>query len=211
MKTTTLLLADADAFVRQTLSGFLQERGFTTLLADHEAAAVELLETNDIGLCVLDTNLGKHSGWKTFSRLVRVKPLVPAIVTTTEGGQQARAVELGADVLLEKPLEYGEVLCIIQELLAQPTEKRLHRVCTVGAFTHYVPRSYEVSLRTLQERYTTPLAMPELDEVLARCVPSQGVAESNRGTGGAQANVVGSKPPPAPRSSNPRMRRSVHP
>lgn len=171
MKTTTLLLADADTFARQTLSGFLRKNGFTTLLADHEAAAVEIIESHDIGLFVLDTNLGKHGGWQTFSRLVSMKPLVPAIVTTTDCGHRIRAAELGADVILEKPVQYGELLCIIQELLAQPTEMRLHRVCTVEAFTRYAPRSYEVSLRTLQERYTTPLAMPELDEVLARCVP----------------------------------------
>ncbi len=171
MKTTTLLLADADAFARQTLAGFLQNRGFTTLQADRESTAIELFESNDIGLLVLDMNLGKRSGWDAVARLVRVKPLVPAIVMTDDGGQEARAAELGADVLLEKPIEYGELLRIIQELLAHPTEVRLHRVCTVEAFARYVPRSYEIFLHTLQERYTVPLATPALDDVLARCVP----------------------------------------
>ena len=68
-------------------------------------------------------------------------------------------------------LVFDELLRIIRELLAQPTEMRLQRVCTIEAFARYVPRSYRTYLRALQERYTAPLAMPELDQILAHCVP----------------------------------------
>lgn len=168
---TTLLLADADLSARQAMADFLENEGFSMLLAETEVDTLDLFQSNDVGLVVLDTHLRDQCGWETFARVATLNPLISAIVMTSEAGQKARAAETGVDALFEKPIEFEELLRIIRELLAQPTEMRLRRVCTVEAFSRYVPRSYRTFLRTLQERYRAPLAMPELDQILARCVP----------------------------------------
>lgn len=168
---TTLLLADADLSTRQAMADFLENEGFSILLAEGESDTLDILQSNDVGLVVLDAHLKDQCGWETFARVATLNPLVPAIVTTSEWGQKARAADAGVDALFEKPIEFDELLRIIRELLAQPTEMRLQRVCTIEAFARYVPRSYRTFVRALQERYTAPLAMPELDQILARCVP----------------------------------------
>lgn len=168
---TTLLLADADLSARQALAGFLENEGFSMLLAEGASDTLDLIQAPDLGLVILDTDLRDRCGWETFACVATLNPLLPAIVTTSEPGQKARAAEAGVDALFEKPIAFDDLLRIIRELLAQPTEMRLQRVCTVEAFARYVPRSYRTFMRALQERYTAPLAMPELDQILARCVP----------------------------------------
>lgn len=168
---TTLLLADADLSARQALADFLENEGFSMLLAEGETDTLDLFQSNDVGLVVLDTHLRDQCGWETFARVATLNPLVPAIVITSEWGQKPQAAQAGVDALFEKPIEFDVLLRIVQELLAQPTEMRLQRVCTVEAFARYVPRSYRTFVRALQERYTAPLVMPELDQILARCVP----------------------------------------
>ncbi len=168
---TTLLLADADLSARQALADFLENEGFSMLLAEGETDTLDLFQSNDVGLVVLDTHLRDQCGWETFARVATLNPLVPAIVITSEWVQKPRAAQAGVDALFEKPIEFDVLLRIVQELLAQPTEMRLQLVCTVEAFARYVPRSYRTFVRALQERYTAPLVMPELDQILARCVP----------------------------------------
>ena len=141
------------------------------LLAEGASDTLDVVQAKNVGLVILDTDLRDCCGWEAFACVATLNPLVPAIVMTSESGQKARAAEAGVDALFEKPIEFDELLRIIRELLAQPTEMRLQRVCTVEAFSRYVPRSYRTFVRALQERYTAPLAMPELDQILARCVP----------------------------------------
>ncbi len=169
---TTVLLADADLSARQALAGFLENEGFSILLAEGASDTLDLIQAQDVGMVILGTDLRDCSGWEAFARVATMNPQVPAIVMTSESGQKARGAEAGVDAVFEKPIEFDELLRIIRELLAQPTEMRLQRVCTVEALARYVPRSYRTFVRALQDRYSAPLAMPELDQILARCVPT---------------------------------------
>jgi DNA-binding response OmpR family regulator len=55
-------------------------------------------------------------------------PLVPAIVITARPHQYERAVKLGIDGLMEKPLELPLLLETIRNLLAESESQRVSRI-----------------------------------------------------------------------------------
>lgn len=197
MKKKAVLLADADPRSGRKLAGFLSDRGVPTLLAAGSAEVLALLRSQSIGLAVLDTNLEGRDGWGLRTRVADLKPLLPIVMMTAAIGQLARATEAGVDALVEKPVDPDTMLRIVRELLAQSTESRLRQVFVTGIVRRYVPQTGDHFLDALRLRSTTPLATPELDEVLARCVPSwQTIAEAGATTLADSSSLV-----PSPGSS----------
>lgn len=166
-RTATLLLAEADRSARQRLADLLTHAGFSLLLAEAENDALELLQANHVDMVLLDGRLRQQCEWSTLAHVARRNPLIPIIIMTADPDQQSRAAEQGADASLQKPIEGEVLLRTISELLAQPWESRLRRVCAIERFSHYAPRTYMSFVRTLQARYAAPLVMPELERVLA--------------------------------------------
>ena len=81
---TTLLLADADLSARQALASFLENEGFSMLLAEGASDTLDLVQAKNVGLVILDTDLRDCCGWETFACVATLNPLVPAIVMTSE-------------------------------------------------------------------------------------------------------------------------------
>jgi DNA-binding response OmpR family regulator len=91
----------------------------------HEALRRSLGEPFD--LAVLDLDVSDMDGWKAFDLFNRLHPFLPVVMLTDQPAQARRAMALGADACLEKPLD-GRFAQTVKQLLAESHQARLSRI-----------------------------------------------------------------------------------
>ena len=123
-----ILLADDDPGVRQMLGRVLESEHYEVVLAKngHEAAARFLADPPD--LVLLDLNMPDRDGWAAFRVMNVSDPMLPVIVITARPNQYARAVELGVDALMEKPLDLPVLLGAIRRYTNESERERTQRL-----------------------------------------------------------------------------------
>lgn len=154
-----LLLVDDDHSVRESLQKLLLAEHYDVYPAYDATGAIEHFKSERIDLVILDINLGTDNGWNVFEKMTTINPYVPTIIITAEWGQQERAVTLGVEGLIEKPIDVPVFLKMIRDLLAETTEAKLKRIFGNEEYCHYMARHYEPYLRKLLEHYNAPLKM----------------------------------------------------
>lgn len=134
---TKVLLVDDDPSVIAALSGLLRGEGYDVIQAFDGQQAIEHFHTvSGADIVLLDLNLPRRSGWDTYERLTAIDPLLPVIIITARPDQQAMALAAGVSALMEKPLEIPLLLSTMQQLLAEPLQTRLARICGRNGYPH---------------------------------------------------------------------------
>jgi DNA-binding response OmpR family regulator len=133
-----ILVVDDDESVRESLKKVLEGAGYEAVLAGGGLEAAIRFEPGRIDLLMLDLNLPNQSGWDVFERLTTQYPFVPVIIITGLPKQQGTARAAGVGALFEKPVEVTVLLERMEELLAEPAEVRLERLCGHREDTQYV-------------------------------------------------------------------------
>ena len=123
----TILIADDEINIRESLAAVLEEN-YSVRLAENGRAAVRECMGVTPDLILLDLNMPDTDGWKAFEVIARMAPDMPVIVITARPGQARRAAQAGIDMLLEKPLNIPVLLETIRSLLASPATSSLARV-----------------------------------------------------------------------------------
>jgi CheY-like chemotaxis protein len=134
-----VLVVDDDASVRESLKKVLAEAGYEVALATDGQEAMDRFDPEQVDLLLLDLNLPIRGGWDVFERITTQYPLVPIIIITGLPNQYFTALAAGAGALMEKPIEVPTLLKTVEELLAEPKESRLRRLCGQLDDTRYVP------------------------------------------------------------------------
>ena len=124
----TILLADDDAAIRQTLGQVLILEQYSVIFAatGREAAAKFISHLPD--LVLLDLNMPDRDGWDAFHLMNSTHPSVPVIIITAMPHQHQRAAESGVAALLEKPLDIQSLLKAIRDILSQPSPRATARL-----------------------------------------------------------------------------------
>lgn len=142
-----VLIVDEDASVRESVRKVLEDAGYQVALAANSREAVEQFESGRVDLLLLDIGLPVKNGWAAFERITNEAPLLPIIIVTGQASQHDLAVAAGVGALMEKPLEVTALLKTMQELLAEPMEARLHRLCGDVRTTRHWPSASTRFLR----------------------------------------------------------------
>ena len=137
-----VLIVDDDASVRESLGKVLKRAGYeVTTAADGDEAATQFVP-EQVDLVLLDLNLPFRSGWDVFERLTTQHPTTPLIIITGMPNQYQTALAAGVGALMEKPIDAPALLRIMDELIAEPAEARLRRMCGYYRDTrHFRPPS----------------------------------------------------------------------
>ncbi len=135
---THVLIVDDDQAIRSSLRRVLEGADYEVLVAANAQEAERRFEPGRVDLVLLDLNLPLQSGWDVFEHLTTQQPSVPVIIITGMPHQYRTAVAAGACALLEKPIEASVLLKVMDELLAEPEEARLRRLCGYQQDTKYV-------------------------------------------------------------------------
>ena len=127
-KANRILIADDDALVRGSLAAVLESEGFAVDEAQNgiETGTRAIEYTPD--LVLLDLNMPHWDGWTAFSKLDRVIPLLPVIVITARPNQYQKAVQLGVDAFMEKPLNIPVLVRAIKHLTSEDQDRHVRRI-----------------------------------------------------------------------------------
>jgi two-component system cell cycle response regulator DivK len=104
----------------------LEARGYRLLKAMNGLTGVEVAETQDVDLILLDINLPDIDGYEVARRLRRsAKPAlahVPIIAITANAlkGDAEKALEAGCDVYMSKPINIRELWARVEAFVPMP-------------------------------------------------------------------------------------------
>jgi two-component system, OmpR family, response regulator len=113
-----ILVVDDDPHIRELVSVFLREEGFTVLEAADGREALALLETTRADLVILDIMMPNMDGWQ-LCRELRELYDIPLLMLTAKGetSQKIKGFQLGTDDYLVKPFEPLELVARVKALL----------------------------------------------------------------------------------------------
>jgi two-component system sensor histidine kinase ChiS len=118
VKPQPVLLVEDDPSTLMGLVELLTSQGYPVRSAQNGAEAVDLLsEGLRPAVILLDLTLPKVSGWEFLNYLRRDGELreIPVIVVTALSQQEAHVI--GADLVLQKPVNLSELLAAVKRLI----------------------------------------------------------------------------------------------
>ena len=100
------LVVDDDADIRTELAEYLETKGYRVEVAGNARDAFDRFKAAPADVVVADIKMPRGDGFELIRRLRAIDPDVPIIVITGHFSQtdRAKAEELGATVMLEKPI-----------------------------------------------------------------------------------------------------------
>src|SRR5262252_377380 len=115
----TLLVADDDPAVRQSLERALTREGYTVVLAPDGQAALERLQTGGIDLVLSDLKMPGLNGLELLPRAKAVAPEVDFIMLTAFGTveEAVKAMKDGATDFLTKPFQRVQLVKVVRQAL----------------------------------------------------------------------------------------------
>lgn len=126
---STILLADDDPTIADSLAPFLERAGFHVLVVADGMAALDKAQKHRPDLIILDVLMPRMDGRETLRRLRKSNIWTPTILLTQvgEASERALALEEGADDYLNKPFDPHELLARVRAVLrrARPGERSL--------------------------------------------------------------------------------------
>jgi DNA-binding response OmpR family regulator len=160
--TKKILVVDDESSIREALNKVLRGEDYEVVAAENGQEAIEKFGAEKIDLLLLDLGLPVKDGWGTLEWLARVNPLLPVIIITGRHAQRELAEKMGADALMEKPLNVPCLLQTIRELVNEPVERRAQRAKSRTSGFRCVSCDNELFREMLNERFTTPFPCHEL-------------------------------------------------
>jgi two-component system, NtrC family, nitrogen regulation response regulator NtrX len=117
----SILIVDDEAGVRGSLAGILGDEGYAPEAVDSGEACLALLEARRFDLILLDVWLPKMDGLETLSRIRALDAEVPVVVISGHGNIETavKAVRMGAQDFVEKPLALEKILLVVKNALRQ--------------------------------------------------------------------------------------------
>jgi two-component system phosphate regulon response regulator OmpR len=114
-----ILIVDDDARLRELLSRFLHEQGYSTQAVEDSATMNRSLSRERFDLVVLDLMLPGEDGLSICRRLRQEGNTIPIIMLTAKGNDEDRIVglDMGADDYIGKPFNPRELLARIQAVM----------------------------------------------------------------------------------------------
>ena len=113
----SILLVEDDPSIAKLLEIYLKN-DFDIQQASTAQAAIETITQSPFDIVVLDITLGDRPGWDVLAFLRREYPSVQTIVMTGQAGPEVerKALEMGAQAVLHKPITPAEVKTAIRAL-----------------------------------------------------------------------------------------------
>jgi two-component system chemotaxis response regulator CheY len=124
MERQRILIVEDSPTMRQLLVFALRRLAFVDIVEAQDGMdGLRKLSSSRFDLALIDINMPVMDGLKLIGLMRSEDSLrdVPVVVITTEGAEQdrERALRLGADEYLTKPIQANRVLAVVRSLLAR--------------------------------------------------------------------------------------------
>ena len=129
MASGKIMIVDDDRNICELLRLYIEKEGFETAIANDGKAAVQMFDSVNPDLMLLDIMLPELDGWQVC-REIRKKSQCPIIMLTAKGEvfDKVLGLELGADDYVVKPFETKEVIARINAVLRRIGKKESSQV-----------------------------------------------------------------------------------
>ncbi len=106
-----ILVVDDDQHISDLLESFLKNEGYEVVLATDGNEALDLVETENPQVIILDIKLPGLNGIEVCKRLKEKEKTrsIPVIVITGYGDNKLEALDAGADDFVDKPFDMAEI------------------------------------------------------------------------------------------------------
>lgn len=110
-KTTSVLLVEDDKYLSSSLDEQLTRELYDTKVANDGQEALDHLKSNQFDLVILDLKLPKVNGFDVLQYIKTNAPFTKVIVLTSYAdlNNVEKVKQLGADDVIEKPYDLGEL------------------------------------------------------------------------------------------------------
>ncbi len=114
----TILVVDDDSNISELLKLYLENDGYSVVVAHDGQEAVDTFHAKSPDLVLLDIMLPKMDGWQVL-REIRKTSAAPIIMLTAKGEtfDKVLGLELGADDYIVKPFDTKEVIARVKAVL----------------------------------------------------------------------------------------------
>lgn len=132
---TKILLVEDDKGIVENLTEFLCKEGYSVKNANGQSGALELLQTEQFDLVLLDISLADGNGFSVCSAIKSSYSSLPVIFLTASSDEFSTVTgfELGADDYIAKPFRPRELVTRIKNILR--LTKGAGSVITLGNVT----------------------------------------------------------------------------
>jgi DNA-binding response OmpR family regulator len=166
----TILLADDDPTIADTLAPFLERAGFHVLVVSDGMSALDKAQKHHPELIILDVLMPRMDGRETLRRLRKSNIWTPTILLTQvgEASERALALEEGADDYLNKPFDPHELLARVRAVLrrARPGERSLSAAWLLTAEDLVLDRRARKATLAGKSLELTPKALAVLEHLM---------------------------------------------
>jgi two-component system nitrogen regulation response regulator NtrX len=114
-----ILIVDDEEKFRTHLGRLLEMEGYDVHLAKEGKEALDIIQTHELDLVLLDMKMPGMDGMTVLKRSVNVKPYIPIIMVTAYGEIElaVKAIKLGAYDFIEKPSDLQRMLITVKNAL----------------------------------------------------------------------------------------------
>jgi two-component system chemotaxis response regulator CheY len=118
---TALVVEDSPTMRQLIVFALHRIRGLTVIEADDGVDALRKLAASKLDIILTDINMPIMDGLKLVKRVRSDEALkaIPIVIITTEGAEEdrQRALSLGANAYVTKPIQAPQVIAKVKELL----------------------------------------------------------------------------------------------
>ena len=180
MKPRRILVVDDEPGIRQSLSGALEDDGYSVEAVENGEACLEALGRAEFELVLLDIWLPGMDGMEVLSRVQEIpfaeRPLVVMISGHANIEGAVKATKLGAFDFLEKPLSLEKISVAVKNALDHRRTDRKRAVRTHQGQLHGRGRGQDREISEGRQRH----ALSGRSGRHEPAHPSQGVARARR-------------------------------
>lgn len=115
----SILIIDDNIKLCKSLAQNFDQLGYRSHYAENSAKAFDILSQHPVGVVLLDIVLGKEDGVDVLERLLSWNSKLPVIMITGYGSIETavKSVKLGAFDYVQKPLDFNNILKIVENAL----------------------------------------------------------------------------------------------
>ncbi len=136
MHQINILIAEDEERLRKIVVKYLASEGFRVLEAEDGVKALEVFNSYDIDLLILDVMMPKLDGWNVLKK-VREDSAVPVIMLTARDSEEDTlfGFRLGTDDYVTKPFRTGELVARVKALLNRAGKLNREEIIVSGGIT----------------------------------------------------------------------------
>jgi two-component system OmpR family response regulator len=115
---TTILVVDDDAHIRELISLYLTDEGFSIVEQANGEEALEYAASSQLDMVIMDIMMPQMDGWELCRKLRELGDM-PILMITAKGEstQRIKGFQLGTDDYLIKPFDPVEMVMRVKALL----------------------------------------------------------------------------------------------